>query len=189
MTKFFLNPKSLIKTKNVKIGVGTRINGEILIHGKDSVSIGNYCAFGYGIKIISTNHNTSYANQQLFLQRKIGSKELEYSKKRIKEKYSIKIGNNVWIGNNAIITSGVTIGDGAVIGAGSVVTKNLEPFTINVGNPCKKKKFRFNKLSRDYLKKICWWNWSFKKIKKNKLFFNINFEKLTSRQLKNIKIN
>ena len=47
MTKFFLNPKSLIKTKNVKIGVGTRINGEILIHGKDSVSIGNYCAFGY----------------------------------------------------------------------------------------------------------------------------------------------
>ena len=33
----YINPKSLIKTKNVKIGEGTRINGKILIHGKDPV--------------------------------------------------------------------------------------------------------------------------------------------------------
>ena len=188
MKKYFLNPKSLIKTKNVKIGLGTRINGEILIHGKEPVLIGKYCAFGYGIKIISTNHQTSYANQQLFLQRKIGSKELEYSKKKIKEKYSIKIGNNVWVGNNVIITSGVNIGDGAVIGAGSVVTKNVDQFSINVGNPSKKIKYRFNRYARDYLSKISWWNWSTQKIKKNKSFFNINFEKINVGKLKQVKI-
>ena len=49
MIKTFINPNSLIKTKNVKIGSGTRINGEIFIHGKASVLIGKYCALGYGM--------------------------------------------------------------------------------------------------------------------------------------------
>ena len=175
MIKTFINPKSIIKAKNVKFGYGTRINGEIIIHGKGSVNIGKYCAFGYGIKIICTNHDTSFANQQLYLQRFIKGKELEFSKKNSKNSFSVSIGNNVWIGNNVVITSGVNIGDGAVIGAGSVVTKNLEPFSINFGIPAKKAKYRFSKKARDYLKKIKWWVWSIKKIKRNKEFFNVNF--------------
>lgn len=31
----------------------------------------------------------------------------------------------------------ITIGEGAVIGAGSVVTKDIPPYTVAVGNPCK----------------------------------------------------
>ena len=174
MIKTYINPKSIIKTKNVKIGFGTRINGEITIHGKGSVNIGKYCAFGQGIKIICTNHNTSFANQQLYLQRFIKGEELEFSKKNSKNSFAVSIGNNVWIGNNVVITSVVDVGDGAVIGAGSVVTKNLEPFSINVGTPTKKVKYRFGKKARDYLKKIKWWNWNIKKIERNKKFFNIN---------------
>ena len=30
-----------------------------------------------------------------------------------------------------------SIGEGAVIGAGSVVTKDVEPFTLSYGNPCR----------------------------------------------------
>ena len=174
MIKTYINPKSIIKAKKFKIGFGTRINGEIIIHGKGSVNIGKYCAFGYGIKIICTNHNTSFANQQLYLQRLIKGKELEFSKKSSKNSFDVSIGNNVWIGNNVVITSGVNIGDGAVIGAGSVVTKNLEPFSINVGTPAKKVKYRFGKKARNYLKTIKWWDWNINKIKKNKEFFNIN---------------
>lgn len=188
MVKTFINPKSIIKTKKVKIGKGTRINGEILIHGNSPVLIGNYCAFGYGIKIISTNHNTAYANLQLYLQRKIGAKELEFSKIKKNEKYSVEIGNNVWIGNNVVITAGVKIGDGAVIGAGSIVTKNLENYSINVGNPCKKINYRFSKQVRVYLKKISWWKWNYKKIKQNKLFFSIDFKMIKKNDLKKIKI-
>jgi maltose O-acetyltransferase len=36
------------------------------------------------------------------------------------------------------ILPGCTIGDGAVIAAGAVVTKDVEPFTVNAGIPCKK---------------------------------------------------
>lgn len=50
----------------------------------------------------------------------------------------MKIGNDSWIGAGAIILNGLTIGEGAVIGAGAVVTKDVEPYTIVVGNPALK---------------------------------------------------
>ena len=50
----------------------------------------------------------------------------------------VKIGNDCWIGAGAIILNGITIGEGAVIGAGAVVTKDVEPYTIVVGNPAHK---------------------------------------------------
>lgn len=55
-------------------------------------------------------------------------------------KHSIIIGDDVWIGAGAIILNGVTIGNGAIVGAGAVVTKNVEPYTIVVGNPARKLK-------------------------------------------------
>ena len=49
----------------------------------------------------------------------------------------IYIGDDAWIGCNCTILKGVTIGEGAIVGAGSVVTKNVEPYTMVVGNPAK----------------------------------------------------
>jgi acetyltransferase-like isoleucine patch superfamily enzyme len=49
----------------------------------------------------------------------------------------ITIKRFAWIGGGAIILPGVTIGEGAVIGAGSVVTRDVEPFTLNAGNPAR----------------------------------------------------
>ena len=48
------------------------------------------------------------------------------------------IENDVYIGANCTIMPDVTIGEGAIIGAGSFVNKNIEPWSINVGSPCKK---------------------------------------------------
>ncbi|MCR4308132.1 MAG: acyltransferase [Candidatus Berkelbacteria bacterium] len=45
--------------------------------------------------------------------------------------------NGCWIGANSVILPGVTIGVNAVVGAGSIVTKDVEEFTIVVGNPAK----------------------------------------------------
>ncbi len=36
-----------------------------------------------------------------------------------------------------IVLPGVHIGEGAVVGAGAVVTKNIPPYTVNVGIPAK----------------------------------------------------
>lgn len=41
------------------------------------------------------------------------------------------------IGANSTIVCGVTIGEYSIVGAGSVVTRNVEPYTLVVGNPAK----------------------------------------------------
>lgn len=53
------------------------------------------------------------------------------------EPASITIEDDVWIGGGVHITAGVTIGKGSVIGAGSVVTKDIPPYSVAVGAPCK----------------------------------------------------
>ena len=45
------------------------------------------------------------------------------------------IKKSVSIGANATIICGVTIGEYALIGSGTVVTKDVEPFSLIVGNP------------------------------------------------------
>lgn len=50
---------------------------------------------------------------------------------------SIHIGRHAVIGANAVVLPDITIGEGAIVGAGAVVTKSLEPWTINVGQPAR----------------------------------------------------
>jgi acetyltransferase-like isoleucine patch superfamily enzyme len=50
----------------------------------------------------------------------------------------VHIESDVWIGTGSVINKGVRIGKGSVIGSGSVVTKNIEPYSIAVGVPCRK---------------------------------------------------
>lgn len=49
----------------------------------------------------------------------------------------VDIGPDCWIGMGVCILPGVTIGEGCVVGAGSVVTRDLEPYSVAVGNPAK----------------------------------------------------
>lgn len=74
------------------------------------------------------------------------------------------IGNDVWIGQNVMVMPGVHIGDGAIIAANSVVVKDIPPYRIAGGNPCKIIKKRFDDELIDYLLAIKWWNWSARKI-------------------------
>ena len=54
----------------------------------------------------------------------------------------VVIGAGCWIGMSVCILPGVTLGDGCVVGAGSVVTRDVEPYSIAVGNPAKAIKSR-----------------------------------------------
>lgn len=49
----------------------------------------------------------------------------------------VTIGADVWIGGGSVICPGVTIGDGTTIGAGSVVTRDIPPYVVAAGNPCR----------------------------------------------------
>ncbi len=68
------------------------------------------------------------------------------------------IGNDVWIGQNVTIMPGVKIGDGAIIAANSTVTNNIDPYTINGGNPCHQIKKRFSDRITKLLLDFKWWD-------------------------------
>ena len=74
------------------------------------------------------------------------------------------IGADVWIGNGAMIKAGVTIGVGAVIGAGSIVTKDVPPYVIAAGNPCRQIRTRFSKDITSRLISSAWWERSDKEL-------------------------
>jgi serine acetyltransferase len=80
--------------------------------------------------------------------------------------------------------SGVTIGDGVCIGAGSIVSRDLEPYSICVGAPCKAVKQRYTEDIIKYLMELKWWNWSDETIKANKVFFNLNLNNYSLDEIK-----
>jgi putative colanic acid biosynthesis acetyltransferase WcaF len=49
----------------------------------------------------------------------------------------ITIGDDAFIGARAFVMPGVTIGTGSVVGACSVVTKDVPPYVMAAGNPCR----------------------------------------------------
>lgn len=55
---------------------------------------------------------------------------LEYAK-------PIAIEDNCWLASNVVVCGGVTIKEGCVIGAGSVVTRDIPPYSLAAGNPCR----------------------------------------------------
>ena len=67
------------------------------------------------------------------------------------------IGADVWIGQGVLVKAGVTIGVGAVIGAGAVVTKDVQPYTIVAGNPCREIRSRFSPALCQRLLESRWW--------------------------------
>lgn len=57
----------------------------------------------------------------------------------------VHIGKYASIGAGAVVLPRLIIGEGAIVGAGAVVTKNVEPYTIVIGNPARIYKKIINK--------------------------------------------
>lgn len=111
------------------------------------------CDYGYNIHIgrnFYSNHNLVILDEapvtfgdNVFVAPNCGfytaGHPLEASERNNGLEYArpITVGNNVWIGASVCVVPGVTIGDNCVIGAGSVVVRDIPPFSVAVGNPCK----------------------------------------------------
>ena len=117
-----------------------------------TINLGNGC--GHDTSFVST-YPFSFIHRDIFV----------VENKSRNTRGDVIIGNDVWIGENVVIMSGVTIGDGAVIANNSHVHKNIEPFSINGGNPCQKIKYRLAPEQIERLVEIKWWDWSDEKIR------------------------
>jgi len=157
----------------ISIGAGTYGVGNktvLLFRDDDSVVIGSYCSFAYGVTIVASGeHNYRGVATYPFAAMLDGDVD--------KDTYSkgcVSIGSDVWVGANATILSGVTIGHGAVIAAGSVVVKPVPPYAIVGGVPAKIIKYRFSPEIINKLIRLAWWEWPQFLIEKNKNLFYLD---------------
>ncbi len=102
----------------IRIGKDTIIGEDVVLDGRDSLTIGDHVDFATGVMIYNSQHDI---NSEGF-----GAISAP-----------VTIGDYVFVGPRAIILPGVTIGRGAVVAAGAVVTRDVEPFAIVGGVPAK----------------------------------------------------
>lgn len=152
----------------------TEINAE-----KSKITIGNYCSIGRNFFPRTSSHFTeALSSSALLLERIAPNKETFITHGEI------NIGNDVWIGANVTILGCIKVGNGAIIGAGAIVTKDIEPYSINVGIPSKKIGYRFSQELRTLLNSSKWWDLTPEKLiaVDNLIFHNIN--KLSYQEIK-----
>jgi len=132
---FESNQGQVIIGKNCYIGAGTNLIS------RSSIEIGNNVTIAWGCTLYDHNsHSLNYKERQKDIQRQNEDyrkgRSFIYSKDwNVVKSKPIVIEDNVWIGFDSVILAGVTVGEGAIIGARSVVRKDVEPWTVVVGNP------------------------------------------------------
>ncbi len=137
--KVFLNWRVfLLRLFGAKIGEKVLVFGSLRVDLPKKLTIGNYSAIGknvwlYNFADIYIGSNTVISQSTTIC---TASHDYLHPYMSLYAK-PIKIGDSVWVTANCFILPGINIADGAVIGACSVVTKSIESWSINAGNPCK----------------------------------------------------
>jgi len=152
MSKEYYNHETAIIDEGCKIGKGTKIWH--FSHIMPNCTLGENCNIGQNVVIspevvlgknVKVQNNVSIytgvtCDDDVFLgpsmvftnvinPRSAINRKSEYAKTHV--------GKGASIGANATIVCGHDIGEYAFIGAGAVVTKNVQPFSLWVGNPAK----------------------------------------------------
>ena len=94
------------------------------------VHIGNNVFIGPNVTIATPMHPLLPAERNIRQDSDGRYYNLEYAK-------PITIEDNCWLASNVVVCGGVTIHEGCVIGAGSVVTRDVPPYSVAAGNPCR----------------------------------------------------
>jgi acetyltransferase-like isoleucine patch superfamily enzyme len=105
----------------VSVGEKTWIGPYTLLDGTGGLTIGEYCNISAGVQIYT--HDT-----------------IDWVLSRGKAKYAyapVKIGDCCHVGSQSVIVKGVTIGEHSVVGACSFVNRDIAPYTVAFGVPCR----------------------------------------------------
>jgi putative colanic acid biosynthesis acetyltransferase WcaF len=114
-----VNIKSRVRVTfpwRLKVGDHSWIGEDAWIDNLAIVEIGANCCISQGVYLCTGSHDWSKSTFDLITR-------------------PIHIEDGAWIAARANIGPGVRVGKGAILCLGSVATKDLQPWTINFGNP------------------------------------------------------
>jgi len=127
----------IIIGNNCHIGRRNFFSSGPLIHIKD------YCFTGIDCRFLGCGHI-------------MDSPFIPYIASGLTPGDNIELGINCWLTTAVTVMQGVKIGYGSIIGAGSVVLKDVPPFSVAAGNPCRVLK-RFDFKNNQWVN-ICDWS-------------------------------
>ena len=125
----------------------------------DRLIIGKFCQIAAGVEFLmnGANHQMNAVSTFPFYTLE-GWEMAPPERADLPLKGDTVIENDVWIGQNAVILPGIHIGNGAVIGANSVVGRDVEDYTIVIGNPARVLRRRFDEEMTGLLLRFRWWD-------------------------------
>lgn len=110
--------------KHIVIGNNCYIGKRNFLSSGWQIVLSDYCMTGIDCKFMGSDH--------------IFDDPLKpYIVSGVTNKKVIRLGANVWLGAGVSIIGNIQIGHGSVVGAGSLVNRDIPPFSIVVGNPCR----------------------------------------------------
>lgn len=121
---FYLDHIVWLNGDRIELGDRVAFNYGCFVNGYGGLVIGEGAEFGPGTMIHTANHRYDDPTRPV-------------SEQGWHVERPVEVGANSWIGMGVIILAGVQIGEGCVVGAGSVVPRDLEPYSIAVGNPAR----------------------------------------------------
>lgn len=113
----------------IKIGKYVHVASFVSIIGGGELELGDYSVLSCGSRIL-TGTDTYYGGKRM------STALPEEQRNVIRGKVTIE--KDAFIGTNAVIHPNVRIGEGAIIGSCGLVLKDVDPWSINVGIPCRK---------------------------------------------------
>lgn len=105
------------------IGSNTVFGIRNTVNCYEGIHIGSNCLFADSVYIVDFDHN-------------YWDPEMNIRTQGIKKK-RINLEGDIWIGYGTCVLRGCTIGKGSVIGAMTLVNKDVPPFSVAGGVPCK----------------------------------------------------
>ena len=118
--------------KRLEIGDQVHIASFVSITGGGEVIVGECAAIASGVKILcgTDRYVDDDGNPSAMTASAL--------KGRSPRRGKVVLDRHCFIGANSVVLPDVTIGEGAVVGAMSLVRRDVEPWSINVGIPCRK---------------------------------------------------
>lgn len=110
--------------KHIVIGSNCYIGKRNFFTSGWQIEIADYCMTGVDCKLMSGDH--------LF-----ESPMVPYLISGVTNEKVIRLGANARLGAGVSVVGNVSIGHGSIVAAGSLVNKDIPPFSIAIGNPCK----------------------------------------------------